>query len=136
VRGLNQKKIEDREDRKFAEIIFQIHISLLHEQPNRANKFVVTGGKSLYIKSLLFVALSIFMLAGCGYNQNDAIGTQDEPSNETREALPADDSTNEGTGEKDKTAPLEGEDSPMTEGEQSDMPDVKNPDTDENEINN
>ena len=88
------------------------------------------------MKSLLFVALSLFMLTGCGYNQNDAIGTQDEPSNQTREELPPDDSTPSETNQGDQTAPLEGDDSPMTEGEQSDMPDVENPNTDENEINN
>lgn len=85
-------------------------------------------------KSLLFTVL-MFMLAGCGEDDNGAIGTQDEPSNQTRETLPPDDSTPQGN-QKDKVAPLEGEDEPMTEGEKSDMPelDTQDQNTDENEV--
>jgi len=89
----------------------------------------------LYIKPALFVVLTLFILSGCGGNDNGAIGTQDEPSNETRETMPPDDSTPEGN-QKDKVAPLEGEDSPMTEGEKEDMPELDNQDqnTSENEV--
>ena len=89
----------------------------------------------MYIKTALFVVLTLFILSGCGGNDNGAIGTQDEPSSQTRESLPPDDSTPQGN-QKDKVAPLEGEDSPMTEGEKSDMPGLDNqdPNTSENEV--
>ncbi|WP_169834573.1 hypothetical protein [Paenisporosarcina indica] len=58
----------------------------------------------MYIKSLLVVVLTLFILTGCGDNDNEAIGTQDQPSNQTRESLPPDDSTPQDN-QKDNVAP-------------------------------
>lgn len=52
----------------------------------------------MYKKLLAFSVFSLFILAGCGDNDNGAsIGTQDEPSNETREDMPGDNSTDQKT---------------------------------------
>ena len=67
----------------------KIHISLLHEQPKLKTKIQVeTGGKSLYMKSLLLVILAIFMLAGCGTDKGNSIGTQQEPSDQDEDFVP------------------------------------------------
>jgi len=47
------------------------------------------GGENLFIKSLLFVVLAMFMLTGCSSdNKGGSIGTQEEPSGQEREFVP------------------------------------------------
>ena len=73
------------------------------------------------MKSLLFVILTIFMLAGCGTNNNgESIGTQEEQSGQEEEFLP------EGV---DDAVPSDGNDSNMgTESEDTNAPDTENKD--------
>jgi hypothetical protein len=55
-------------------------------------------GTILYKKLLVFSVFSLFLLTGCGDNEDGAsIGTQEEPGNETREDLPGDNSTDNNT---------------------------------------
>ncbi len=73
------------------------------------------------MKSLLFVILTIFMLAGCGNNNNgESIGTQQEQSGQEEEFLP------EGV---DDAVPSDGDDSDMgTESKDTNAPDTENKD--------
>lgn len=67
------------------------------------------------MKSLLFVFLTMFMLAGCGTNNNgSSIGTQEEPTGQEEEYKPE--------GPTNDAAP-EGENG-MTGDEKSDMSDT------------
>jgi len=73
-------------------------------------------------KSLLFVILTIFMLAGCGTNNNgESVGTQEEPNDQTQEYMPegVDDAVpSDGNGSE------MGNDKPTTDG-----PDTENKDS-------
>lgn len=93
-------------------------------QPKREHHYGIHRRERLYMKSVLFVVLSVFMLSGCGTdNQGSSIGTMDEPSrDENQEAGPRDDS-DEGVSENSEVTPSEEENSIIGD-DQSDLLDT------------
>jgi len=84
---------------------------------------VYMGGKHLYMKSVLFVILSVFILSGCGTDQG-AIGTMDEPSrDENQEAGPRDNYEG-GVNDNGEETPMDDAENSIIGDDQSDLMDT------------
>ena len=85
---------------------------------------LVVQEEKICMRSLLFVILTIFMLTGCSANRNgEAIGTQDEPSDQTEKFIPE---------SVDDAVPSDRNDSKMG----NDKPTTNSPDTENKDPNN